>query len=667
PWGEKIKTRERANRIADALESIRDEQGHPFPWDMPNPTRRALPLKALQWRDQHGHDIRQAILHALVTQGLDERDRRYAKEYHESTGRHLAAPAPQATLRPAPQLTDPSMPHPDAFVITNVKKVLGEVAAADGTFWWKGEVNNPQATQLLTKLEPLAVPVLVRIEESPDEKGALRGWVRVLEAATGEPLLNATTGKPLSVRSTSHILVATPLTPATPAGETAPLQRRFASLGQVRYHLMAAKIPGLTPERRTDVRKLAEDRELVDLTDDGQFVIRQTDETFEVLPAGSGLPFDGLLPDLYLTPDAAQDLAVPPQPLEGLPSLEAAREFAGRLTELRTTGGEPIDWSDPQLGTRLSSAELVNLNHTVLEERAHFDRASENANSSSDAMWRLFEDQPERPDQSTDTMRWADTLTPGDWVWLRINDEDRAWEVIHRADTEFGTVAITLDDDSTWHLPRNLSVQHPGDDIVFDDAGEPIGLRLDAEYVLNDDVIEFDLAPDGTPLAPTGAAGTAAADTIRIRGRAMVTHQHPHGGGERTYLMDATIVNSAGIQPASVELVATAFALPEHVYRLSLRAPLAHQEAQPQPSSLARPGIASREEADAEFVEDLGIRFPIHFANELQLSAELEAEIEREFKAELEADAAAPDVDVAAELAATLGLAAELEAAGERD
>ncbi|MFF2205648.1 UvrD-helicase domain-containing protein [Streptomyces sp. NPDC058145] len=657
PWGEQIKTRERANRIADALESIRDEQGRPFPWDMPNPTRRALPMKALHWKDEHGHDIRQAILHALVTRGLDERDRRYAKEYYESTGRRLTAPAVQATPRPAPQPTDPSMPAPDAFVITNVKQVLGEVAAADGTFWWKGEVNNPQATQLRSSLVPLEVPVLVRIEESADEKGASIGWVRVLDAATGEPLLHEATGKPLNVRSTSHVLVASPLAPATPAGGSAPAQRRFASLGQVRTHLMAAKIPGLTPERRTDVRKLAKDRELVDLTDDGQFAIRQTGETFEVLPAGSGLPFDGLLPGLYLTPDASRDLAVTPQPLEGLPSLEEARDFAGRLTELRTTTGEPIDWSDPQLGTRLSTAELVHLNHTVLEERAHHDRANENANSPSDAMWRLFEDQPQRPDQSTDTMRWADTLTPSDWVWLRINDEDKAWEVIERTDTQFGTVAITLDDDSTWHLPRNLSVQHPGDDIVTTVDGEPIGLRLTADFVLDDDVIEFDLAPDGTPLAPTGAAGIAAPDTTRIRGRARVTHHHPHGGGERTYLMDATIVNGEDIEPTPVELATTAFELPEHVYRLSLRAPLAYQEAQPQPPSLARPVTASRQEADAELVEDLGIRFPIRFANELRDSAELKAELAAELAA-----GSAPDLDIEAEIDATLELAAELEA-----
>jgi hypothetical protein len=649
PWGEQIKTRERANRIADALESIRDAQGRPFPWDMPNPTRRALPMKALHWRDQHGHDIRQAILHALVTQGLDERDRRYAKEYHQSTGRRLTAPAVQDTPRPTPERTDPSMPAPGNFLITNVKKVLGEVAAADGTFWWKGEVNNPQATQLRSNLEPLEVPVLVRIEESADEKGASIGWVRVLDAATGNHIQN--------IRSTSHVLVATPLAPATPEGETAPVQRRFASLGQVRTHLMAAKIPGLSPGRRTEVRQLAKDRELVDLTDDGQFAIRRTGETFEVLPAGSGLPFDGLLPDLYLSSEAARDLAVNPQPLEGLPSLEEARTFAGRLTELRTTGGEPIDWSDPQLGTRLSTADLVHLNHTVLEERAHHDRANENANSPSDAMWQLFEEQPQRPEQSTGTMRWANTLTPGDWVWLRINDEDRAWEVIQRADTQFGTVAITLDDDSTWHLPRNLSVQHPDDDMVTAVDGETIGLRLDADFVLDDDVIEFDLAPDGTPLAPTGAAGISAPDTTRIRGRARVTHHHPYGDGERTYLMDATIVRGEDIEPAPVELATTAFKLPEHVYRLSLRAPLAHQEAQPQPPSLARPVTASRQEADTEFVEDLGIKFPIRFANELQLSAELKAEL----KADLEADSA-PDLDIEAELNATLELAAELEA-----
>ncbi|MGY3056262.1 hypothetical protein ACVWZD_000506, partial [Streptomyces sp. TE3672] len=642
PWGENIKTRARANRIADALESIRDADGHPFPWDMESPTFRALQITAVHWRDQHGRDIRQAILHALVTQGLDERDGRYAKEYFEDTGERLQAPAFPTAPQPIPEQTDPSIPGRDAFQTTIVKKVLGEVAAADGTFWWKGEANNLQVTQLRSKLEP----ILVRIEESADEKGASIGWARVLDAATGNQIQN--------IRSTSHVLVATPLTPATPAGDTVPAQRRFASLGQVRTHLMAAKIPGLSPGRRTDVRTLAKDRELVELTDDGQFAIRKTDETFEILPAGSGLPFDGLLPDLYLTPAAARDLAVTPQPLEGLPSLEDAHTFAGRLTELRTTSGELIDWSDPQLGTRLSSADFVHLNHTILEERAHHDRANENANSPSDAMWQLFEDQPQRPDPSTDTPeRWADTLSPGDWVWLRINDENRAWEVVERADTELGTVTITLDDDSTWHLPRNLSVRLPDDRIVTAADGNPIGLRLAADFVLDDDVIEFDLDPEGVPLAPTGDAGIAAPGTIRIRGRARVTHQHPHGGGERTYLLDATIVNGEDIEPAPVKLTATAFELPEHVYRLSLRAPLADQEAQPQPPSLARPATASRQEPNFEFVEDLGIRFPIVFANELQLAAEL--------KAEMEADSA-PDVDIEAELAATLELAAELEA-----
>ncbi|MDF3303348.1 hypothetical protein P3H78_33045, partial [Streptomyces sp. K1PA1] len=648
PWGEQIKTRERANQIADALESIRDEQGRPFPWDMPNPTLRALPMKALHWKDQHGHDIKQAILHALVTQGLDERDRRYAKEYQQSTGRRLTAPAPQTAPRPAPEQTDPSMPAPGAFVITNVKKVLGEVAAADGTFWWKGEVNNPQATQLRSNLEPLDVPVLVRIEESADAKGASIGWVRVLDAATGNQIQN--------IRSTSHVMVATPLAPSTPAGETTLVQRRFASLGQVRTHLMAAKIPGLSPERRTEVRKLAKDRELVELTDDGQFAIRRNGETFEALPAGSGLPFDGLLPDLYLSPEAARDLAVTPQPLEGLPSLEEARDFAGRLTELRTTGGEPIDWSDPQLGARLSAGEFVHLNHTVLEERAHHDRAHDRANSPSDAMWQLFEDQPQRPEQDTDTIRWADALTPGDWVWLRINDEDKAWEVIERTDTEFGTVALLLDDDSIWHVPRNLPVEHPGQDAVLDASGETIGLRLDAEFVLNDDVIEFDLDADGTPLAPSGAAGAPAAGALRIRGRAMVTHNHPHGGGERTYLMDATIVNGADIQPASVELKAMAFELPEKVYRLSLRAPLAPQEAQPHPTALARPTPQphTTPEPEPETEPDMGAEL------EAEMEAELSAELKAELASELEADAD-QDIDFEAELAAVLGLASELE------
>ncbi|MFE1781698.1 hypothetical protein ACFW9F_03670, partial [Streptomyces sp. NPDC059506] len=664
PWGEQIKTRERANRIADALESIRDEQGRPFPWDMPNPTRRALPMKALHWRDQHGHDIRQAVLHALVTQGLDERDRRYAEEYYQSTGRRLTASAAQATPRPAPEQTDPSMPAPGDFVITNVKKVLGEVAAADGTFWWKGEANNPQATQLRSNLDPLEVPVLVRIEESADEKGASIGWVRVLDAATGEPLLNEATGKPLNVRSTSHVLVAAPLAPAPPAGETATAQRRFASLGQVRTHLMVAKIPGLSPGRRTEVRQLAKDRELVELTNDGQFAIRRTGETFEVLPAGSGLPFDGLLPDLYLTPEAARDLAHTPQPLEGLPSLEEARDFAGRLTELRTTSGEPIDWSDPQLGTWLSTEDLVHLNHTILEERAHHDRANENANSPSDAMWQLFEDHPQRPEQSTDRMRWADTLTPGDWVWLRINDEDKAWEVIQRTDTQFGTTAITLDDDSTWHLPRNLPVQHPGDYTVTTADGEPIGLRLDADFVLDDDIIEFDLASDGTPLAPTGDAGIAAPDTTRIRGRARVTHNHPHGGGERTYLMDATIVNGADIKPASLKLVATAFELPQHVYRLSLRAPLAVQESQPQPTALARPTVqpvaAAPESTDTE--PDVGLEPDLDV--ELELTPELRAELEADADLDLNIEA---ELEAAMEAASQLGSDADMDYEPERE
>ncbi|MEH6375379.1 UvrD-helicase domain-containing protein [Streptomyces sp. KLMMK] len=645
PWGEQIKTRERANRIADALESIRDEQGRPFPWDMPNPTRRALPMKALHWKDQHGHDIKQAILHALVTQGLDERDRRYAKEYQQSTGRRLTAPAPQTAPRPAPEQTDPSIPAPGNFVITNVKKVLGEVAAADGTFWWKGEVNNPQATHLRSNLEPLDIPVLVRIEESDDAKGARRGWGRVLDAATGNQIQ--------TIRSTSHVLVATPLAPATPAGETALVQRRFASLGQVINHLKAAKIPGLSPERRAEVRKVAKDRELVELTDDGQFAIRQNGETFEVLPAGTGLPFDGRLPDLYLSPEAARDLAVTPQPLEGLPSLEEARDFAGRLTELRTTDGEPIDWSDPQLGARLSAGEFDHLNHTILEERAHHDRAHDRTNSPSDAMWQLFEDQPQRPEQDTGTMRWADTLTPGDWVWLRINDEDKAWEIIQRTDTDFGTTTITLDDDSTWHLPRNLPVQHVGQDTILDADGEPIGLRLDADFVHNDDVIEFDLDANGTPLVPSGAAGTPAAGTLRIRGRAMVTHNHPHGdGGERTYLMAATIVNGADIQPASIELKATAFELPETVYRLTQRAPLAPQEAPVPPTALARPTSQPPTTSDPE--TETG---PDTDADmEAELTAELKAELASEFEADPD-----QDVDFEAELAAVLGLASELE------
>src|SRR5690606_11625894 len=112
------------------------------------------------------------------------------------------------------------------------------------------------------------------------------------------------------------------------------------------------------------------DRELVELTADGQFALRHnpTTDTYEVLPAGSGLPFDGFLPDLYLSPQARRDLTVMPQPLEHFPSLEEARDFAGRLTELRLTDDTPIDWSDPQLGIDIDDVDMLRLNHTILEE-----------------------------------------------------------------------------------------------------------------------------------------------------------------------------------------------------------------------------------------------------------------------------------------------------------
>src|SRR5690606_21650964 len=195
--------------------------------------------------------------------------------------------------------------------------------AADGTFWWKGEVNNPrQKAQLRTSLTRLDTPMHVRIKESTSEKGASIGWGQILDAVTGEHLQN--------IRSTSHVLVASPMDAAPAPGGIAPVQQRWASLDQVRTHLTHDRIPGLSPQRRKDLRKLAKDRELVELTADGQFALRHnpTTDTYEVLPAGSGLPFDGFLPDLYLSPQARRDLTVMPQPLEHFPSLEEARDFA---------------------------------------------------------------------------------------------------------------------------------------------------------------------------------------------------------------------------------------------------------------------------------------------------------------------------------------------------
>lgn len=277
PWGRGLETRERAHRVADALESIRDAQGQPFPWDMENPTFRALALKAMHWRDEHGHDITQAILYALVTQGLDERDGRYAKAYFESTGQDLREPArPTPVPQPVPEHTDPSMPAPDAFDITTVRK-LGEITAADGTFWWKGMVSNPRAKRR-SALSPLDTPVLVRIKESSSERGASIGWGHILDAATGKPLK--------TIRSTDHVLAATPLDAAPSPGGIPPIQQRYASLGQVRTHLKYDRIPGLSPDRRKDLRTMVKNGDLVALTDDGQFALRRspTSGTYEVLP-----------------------------------------------------------------------------------------------------------------------------------------------------------------------------------------------------------------------------------------------------------------------------------------------------------------------------------------------------------------------------------------------
>ncbi|MFD0427656.1 hypothetical protein ACFQ60_03925 [Streptomyces zhihengii] len=53
----------------------------------------------------------------------------------------LSLPAPAETA-PSPAERDAAMPADDAFFRTIVKKIA-EVSGPDGSFWWKGEVNNP--------------------------------------------------------------------------------------------------------------------------------------------------------------------------------------------------------------------------------------------------------------------------------------------------------------------------------------------------------------------------------------------------------------------------------------------------------------------------------------------------------------------------------------------
>ncbi|MEU7287751.1 hypothetical protein AB0A81_20975 [Streptomyces flaveolus] len=583
---------------------------------MPTPTFRALQLKAMYWRDEHGHDIKQAILYALVTQGLDERDGRYAKAYFDSTGRRLRGPArPGPAPKAAPDHVDPSIPGADAFKITTVKK-LGEVAGADGTFWWKGEVHNPR--QQAQPRSPLDTPVLVRVKESTSERGASIGWGQILDAATGEHLQ--------TIRSTSHVLVASPVGAAPSPGAIAPVQHRFASLNLVRTHLMHDRIPGLTPERRKGLRKLAKDRQLVELTSDGQFALRHNpaSDTYEVIPAGTGLPFDGLLPDLYLSPDARRELVVTPQPLEKFPSLDEARDFAGRLTELRLTDDTPIDWSDPQLGLELAGPDMVRLNHTILEERAHHDRAHGHDHSPSDLWWSLFEERTNRPDMPEEGNRWADTLGTGTWVWLTIDDEYRPWEILDRADTEFGAVALTIDNGGIWHVPSNLPIAQREDETVLDASGQTIGVRLNSDYVLDGDIIEFDLSPQGQTMAPSGPGGLPTSGATRVRGRALVTHRHAHGGGERTLLLDATIVDGASHEAAPADIALTAYELPEHVYRLSSRATLADQPIQPQETGILRPVVDqaapenTQPEADLDTDADLDAEPSLELAEEMR-------------------------------------------------
>lgn len=187
--------------------------------------------------------------------------------------------------------------------------------------------------------------------------------------------------------------------------------------------------------------------------------------------------------------------------------------------------------------------------------------------------------------------RWADALDPGAWVWLTINDEYKPWEILDRAATEFGTVALTLDEGGTWHVPRNLPITQADAETVLDTDGQTIGVRLDADFVLDHDIIEFDLDDRRQPVAPSGPGGLPASGATRIRGRALVTHRHTHGGGERTLLLDATIVNGADIEAAAADLALNAYELPEHVYRLSSRAALADQPIQPQATAMPRPAI----------------------------------------------------------------------------
>ncbi|MET8676061.1 hypothetical protein ABZW18_00250 [Streptomyces sp. NPDC004647] len=589
PWGKNIRSREQANKIADALESIRDAQGQPFPWDLPDPMQRAR-----CFRDAEGRDFKSAILRALVTHNLDPKGK-YAKAYQARMGQRLTGDAQTAATpdgpveRPAPDAEAGSAvpvdgpPSNEVFEVTVFGKT-GEIAGADGTFWWRGEVDNPhQADRPRTTLKPLDKPVLVRMRLG--KKG--KGWVLVEDAATGELVRQ--------IRTTSHFQAAASTHPSqnrTPSSGNAPSgdrNRRFTSVGQVHTHFAAATVPALTPERTRELRAIKA-KELVALSDDGQFVVRAKDGQHEVMPSGSGLPFSGLLPDVFLAGSGIEAL---PEPLKGLPTSEQALEFAGRLASLRASDGSPIDWSDPQLPGLVRGDQYTQLNHAVLGARALFDREHGRSSSLASRLWRLFELQSDRGERLGED-RWADDIPVGDWVWLTIDDQYKLREILSREETGFGTVRLTLDDGGTWQFPRNLPIEHAAADTVLGPDGRPMGVRIASDFVLDEDIIEFDLDRDLNPITPSGQGDQNDAGLTRIRGRAMFTRKHTHGPGERTCLLDATLVTSTGPEPAPTTTAGTAFQLPSHVIRLSSRAPLAQQ---PPPTQATAPAASPKADA----------------------------------------------------------------------
>ncbi|MGW7295386.1 UvrD-helicase domain-containing protein [Streptomyces xiamenensis] len=157
----------------------------------------------------------------------------------------------------------------------------------------------------------------------------------------------------------------------------------------------------------------------------------------------------------------------PPQVMTGLRSEAEAVAFAERLTALRDSLGEPVDWAALPSPDQLGSARFE-LDRQVLEQRAIFDRRLGLSPDTSSAIrvWKLLAVHPDRT-PPPEGHEYADRLRVGDRIRWGTSSDAPLLEVLDVGEPmRPGLIKINLaavddpDDVYEWDIPRNLPVGH---------------------------------------------------------------------------------------------------------------------------------------------------------------------------------------------------------------